>query len=210
MKKFPANAMEVMNSGSQQTHIMNLFHDWFGMINRGYHLTPVGSSDSHDVSRYIVGQGRTYIKGNDRDPGNINVDSAIRNFKKGNVMVSSGLLSKIKVNDQYGPGDMATGSEKIVVTVEVWGPAWAKSDHVSLYANGIKIKEEKIKDDGKPGLKWKKTWEIDSPEHDVFLVALAEGPGSGMPFWPIAKPYQPASLNGPRDLSHHGTGLDRC
>jgi hypothetical protein len=73
------------------------------------------------------------------------------------------------------------------------GPAWTKADHVSLYANGKKIKEEKIEDDGKPGLKWEKTWEIKSPGHDVFLVAIAEGPGSGMPFWPIAKPYQPAS-----------------
>jgi hypothetical protein len=193
MNVFPANSMEVMNSGSQQTHIMNLFHDWFGMINRGYHLTPVGSSDSHDVSRYIVGQGRTYIKGNDNDPANINVDSAIRNFKKGKVLVSAGLLSKIKVNDQYGPGDMAPPSEKISVTVEVWGPAWTKADHVSLYANGKKIKEEKIEDDGRPGLKWQNTWEINLPGHDVFLVAIAGGPGEGMPFWPIAKPYQPAS-----------------
>jgi hypothetical protein len=193
MNVFPANAMEVLNSGSQQTYLMNLFHDWFGMINRGYHLTPVGSSDSHDVSRYIVGQGRTYIEGNDSDPANINVDSAIQNFKKGNVMVSSGLLAKIKVNDLYDPGDIAPMSEKTAVTLEVWGPAWARADHVSLYANGQKIREERIEDKGKPGLKWKKTWEVNLREHDIFLVAIAEGPGGGMPFWPLAKPYQPAS-----------------
>ena len=193
MNVFPANAMEVMNSGSQQTHIMNLFHDWFGMINRGYHLTPVGSSDSHDVSRYIVGQGRTYIKGNDTDPSSINVDAAIQNFKKGNVIVSSGLMAKIKVNDQYGPGDLAPTSEKTTVTLEVWGPSWARADNVSLYANGHKMREERIEDNGKAGLKWKKTWDVNVSGHDVFLVVIAEGPGSGMPFWPLAKPYQPAS-----------------
>lgn len=191
--KFPANAMEVINSGSQQTKIMNLFNDWFGMVNRGYNLTPVGSSDSHDVSRYIVGQGRTYIKGNDNQPGKIDVDSAIRNFKEGKVMVSLGLMSKIKVNDQYGPGDVAPGSEEIDVTVEVWGPAWAKADRITLYANGKKIQEAKIPGEAKPGLKWKNTWKIPAPGHDVFLVAIAEGPGHGMPFWPIAKPYQPES-----------------
>ncbi len=193
MNTFPANAMEVMNSGSQQTHIMNLFHDWFGMLNRGFDLTPVGSSDSHDVSRYIVGQGRTYIKGNDTDPANINVDSVVTNFKKGKVMVSSGLLAKIKVNDNYGPGDLAPASEKIAVTIEVWGPSWAKADHVSLYANGKKIWEEKIDVNRNAGLKWKKTLDFDSLKRDVFFAAIAEGPGTGIRFWPLAKPYQPAS-----------------
>ena len=40
---FPANAMEVMNSGSQQKNIMQLFYDWFGMLNGGRQITPVGS-----------------------------------------------------------------------------------------------------------------------------------------------------------------------
>lgn len=193
IRVFPANAMEVMNSGSQQTNIMNLFYDWFGMLNRGFNVTPVGSSDSHDVSRYIVGQGRTYIKGDDTTPGDINIDSAITNFKSGKVMVSSGLLAKIKVNDNYGPGELAPAAEKISVTLEVWGPSWTKADHVSLYANGTQIRKEKIDDNGKAGLKWKKTMEFDPPAHDVFLVAIAEGPGSGMRFWPLARPYQPAS-----------------
>lgn len=205
MKVFPANAMEVMNSGSQQTYIMNLFHDWFGMLNRGFNLTPVGSSDSHDVSRYIVGQGRTYIKGDDINPANINVDSAVTNFKEGKVMVSSGLLAKIKVNDKYGPGDLAPASEKIVISVEVWGPAWTRADHVSIYANGKKIWDEKIDANRNAGLKWKKTLDFESPAHDVFFAAIAEGPGSGMRFWPLARPYQPATLEWtPRVISTTG------
>lgn len=63
-----ANAMEVVNSGAQQTDMMRLCHDWLTMLNRGTFLTPVGSSDSHDVSRFIIGQGRTYIRC--RDAGN--------------------------------------------------------------------------------------------------------------------------------------------
>ena len=67
--ELPANAMEVVNSGAQQTDVMRLVRDWFGLLNRGRVLTPVGSSDSHDVSRYIVGQGRTYIRCKDDRPG---------------------------------------------------------------------------------------------------------------------------------------------
>jgi hypothetical protein len=190
---FPANAMELINSGSQQTHIMNLFYDWFGMLNRGFVITPVGSSDSHDVSRYIVGQGRTYIHGDDSDAANINVESAIKNFKEGRVLVSMGLMAKLIVNDKYGPGDIVPASRNVNVTVEVWGPAWSKADRVSLYANGVRVQTKKIIDLGKPGMKSKSTWAIPLPKHDIFLVAIAEGPGDGMPFWSIAKPYQPAS-----------------
>ena len=61
--------MEVVNSGAQQTDVMRPFRDWFGLLNHGLALTPVGASDSHDVSRYIVGQGRTYIRCQSDQPG---------------------------------------------------------------------------------------------------------------------------------------------
>ncbi len=141
---FPANAMEVINSGSQQTNFMNLYNDWFGMLNHGVYLTPVGSSDSHDVSRYIVGQGRTYIQANDNDPGKIDVDAAIKNFRDGKVMVSLGLLTKIMVNDQYGAGDLVPLSDKLTVAVEVHGPGMGKSRSCESFSNGKKIREAKI------------------------------------------------------------------
>ena len=190
---FPANAMEVINSGSQQSNFMNLYHDWFGMLNHGVFLTPAGSSDSHDVSRYIVGQGRTYIQSDNADPGSIDVDAAIVNFRDGKVMVSLGLMTKIIVNDRYGPGELVPFSNRNTVTVEVHGPAWVRADRVSLFVNGKKIKEAKIRGSAAGGLKWKETWDIPLPKHDIYLVAIAEGPGYGMPYWPIAKPYQPAS-----------------
>jgi hypothetical protein len=189
---FPANAMEVMNSGSQQTDIMKLFEQWMGMLNGGHVLTPVGSSDSHDVSRYIVGQGRTYIKMNDEDPGKLNVEEAVKSFLDGHVMVSCGLLTKISVGNKYGPGDFAKGKKKIDVHVSVEGPSWSKADHVALYMNGSRIRESAITLSNKI-TKWEGNWQVDIPSHDVYLVAIATGPGDNIPFWPIEKPYQPAS-----------------
>ncbi|MGH7128705.1 MAG: CehA/McbA family metallohydrolase, partial [Planctomycetaceae bacterium] len=85
-----ANAMEIINSGATQTDPMRLVHDWMAMLNRGRFLTPVGASDSHDVARHFVGQGRTYIRCDDRDPGHIDVEQAVSNFLQGRVMVSYG------------------------------------------------------------------------------------------------------------------------
>jgi len=68
--------MEVVNSGVTQTNIMQLFLDWMGLLNANYKIMPVGCSDSHDVGRHFVGQGRTYTCCDGRDPGNIDVIGA--------------------------------------------------------------------------------------------------------------------------------------
>ena len=49
--------MEVINSGATQNDPMQLYRDWFGMLNRGHMLTPIGASDSHTVLTYICRAG---------------------------------------------------------------------------------------------------------------------------------------------------------
>jgi hypothetical protein len=192
--KFPANAIEVINSGATQSDIMQLYNDWFGLLNRGYSVTPVGSTDTHTVSRYLLGQARTYIKTGDKDPAKIDVANAIDQFTKGKVMVSYGLLTELIVNKTYQSGDTVQVSGKeISVSIHVSGPGWTTADRVALYANGKKIKEVKISNGKKAGLKWSETWNIPVPKQDVHLVAIADGPGDVGPFWQIAKPYQPTS-----------------
>ena len=191
--ELPANAMEVVNSGAQQTDVLRPVRDWFGMLNRGAMLTPVGSSDSHDVSRYIVGQGRTYIRCKDDRPGEIDVADAVKNFLAGRVLVSCGLLAEITVDGKHGPGDLAPAGDEVKIAVRVLGPAWASADRVELYANGVKVREAAIADNGKPGVKWAGEWELPRPKHDVHLVAVATGPGVSALHWPIGKPYQPTS-----------------
>lgn len=191
--EFFPNAMEVINSGSQQTDQYELMRDWFGMLNHGHFITPVGSSDSHDVSRFIVGQARTYIRCNDDDPGNIDVEEAVQNFIEGNVLVSFGLLAEIEINDAYGPGELAPASDEVTIAVKVSGPSWATAERVRLFANGKMIREAKITNARAGGLKWNETWNLTLPPQDIFLVAVADGPAPPQPFWPIAKPYQPTT-----------------
>jgi hypothetical protein len=188
-----ANAMEVINSGSQQSDWMQLFYDWMHLLNAGFKITPIGSGDSHDVSRFIVGQGRTYIQCNDSVPGSITVIDAVENLVAGKVMVSCGLLTSIKVNGKFGPGETAPGLENSSVGIEVSGPGWTSAQKISLYINGEKYKEELINDRNVGGVKWKGTWTLPKLNHDYHVVAIAEGPGKHMIFWPLAKPYQPSS-----------------
>jgi hypothetical protein len=190
--KLPANAMEVVNSGALQSDPMLLFHDWFGMMNRGIILTPIGASDSHDVSRYLVGQARTYTKSSGND-NTTNSNEVMANFKKGSVMVSFGLLPKIVVNKKYGPGELVPRSNQIVLDIEVDGPGWINAERLSLYVNGVKTREQKIAKGNGSGIKWKGQWKLPNTKQDVFVVVIAEGAGRYLPYWPIVKPYQPVS-----------------
>lgn len=204
-RSYGFNAMEVVNSGAIQTDSMVLFADWCGLINRGLSVTPVGSSDSHDVSRFIVGQGRTYIACDDSNVAAIPIDTAIEKFLQGRVIVSYGLLTRLTVTqsgdgETYGTGDLVSvrnNANEIAVTVEVHGPAWTQSETVALFVCGNRRFESKLTPSSTPGtsLKGTVTWKIPRAElhHDIWLTALATGPGITQPYWPTAKPYQPDS-----------------
>ncbi len=192
------NAMEVINSGATQTDPLRLVRDWMALLNRGYSVTPIGSSDSHDVARYVVGQGRTYIRLDDRDPGNLDLEAAVANFLQGRILVSYGLLAEMTVCGKYTCGDLAAPArEEIVVAIRVFGPHWTTANEVRLYSNGQLIREEQVvpaKVRSLPtGVQWQGTWKMPRPKHDIHLVAVALGNGIDGPYWPTAKPYQPAS-----------------
>jgi hypothetical protein len=189
----PANAMEVINSGAVMTDALALPGDWMGLLNRGVMLTPIGSSDSHDVSRYIVGQGRTYVRCDDRNPGRIEVSQAIASIRRGQVTVSYGLFVGLDVQGK-GPGETVSVSNELPVRIRVQGPGWTQARRVALYVDGKTVLEEEITTGTRPGVKWEKTWRLPRPAHDVHLVAIAIGPGISAPYWPTAKPYQPTSI----------------
>jgi hypothetical protein len=190
----PANAMEVINSGAVMTDALALSRDWMALLNRGLMLAPIGSSDSHDVSRYIVGQGRTYVRCDDRDPGRLDVSEAVGSVRRARVTVSYGLFVDVDVEGK-GPGDLLrlTPAKDLAVRIRVKGPGWTRARRVALYANGENVREEEIAAGTGRGLKWEKTWRVPRPAHDVHLVVIATGPGVSSPYWPTAKPYQPTS-----------------
>jgi hypothetical protein len=188
------DAMEVITSGAMQSDIHLLYRDWFALLNRGHRIAAIASSDTHDVNRFILGQGRTYVAAKGADPAKLDLDEVWRSYQEGRLLVSLGLLAQVKVNGKFGVGDLATEiGESIEVEATVFGPAWAQADRVELYANGILIREQKIEDDHRAGEKARVTWKIAKPAHDVHLVVIATGPGVTEPFWEIPRPYQPTS-----------------
>lgn len=187
------DAMEVVTSAAMQSDIMQLYRDWFALLNRGHRLTAIASSDTHDVARFILGHARSYVACADGDLANIDVNAACESFLRGRVLVSMGLLTQMTVDDKFTTGDLATGlGDPIKVTVTVLGPSWTRADRVELFANGVKLREQAIT----PGAQIEKAhiaWSIPRPPHDVHLVAIASGPGVSAPYCETPRPYQPTA-----------------
>jgi hypothetical protein len=191
---FGFDGVELINSGALRSDVMEVFRDWFALLNYGYRVVGVGASDSHDLSRFIVAQGRTYIEVNDEDPAAINVTNALDNLRRGKALVSLGLITKIKVAEKFGPGDLATNlPPEIRVRVTVLGPSWAEADRVELYANGVPVQRESLVDTLGRVEKANAEWTLPRSRHDYHLIAIASGPGIKSPHWAIPKPYQPNS-----------------
>jgi len=191
-----ANLIEVVNSGTTQTDGLQLFQDWFGLLNRGLRIAPVGTSDSHDVARHFVGHARTYVRCDDRDAGAIPLDEFYQSLAAGRVLVSYGLLADLQIADRYSAGDLVPAATPLRVRLRVLGPHWATASKVTLYADGVPIREFKIDalSTGLPtGVKWEHEFTLERPGHDAFLAAIAVGPGIREPYWPTPKPYQPTS-----------------
>ncbi|MBK8036397.1 MAG: CehA/McbA family metallohydrolase [Verrucomicrobiaceae bacterium] len=188
------DAMEVITSAAMQSDIHLLFRDWFALLNRGHRIAAIASSDSHDVNRFILGQGRTYVAAKDDRPSGLDLDEIWRSYHEGRLLVSLGLLTTLKVDERFGIGDLATGLGSTVrVEIRVHGPSWVQADHLALYANGLLIREEKLSANHQPGEKAKVVWDVPKPTHDMHLIAIATGPGITEAFWEIPRPYQPSS-----------------
>lgn len=190
------DAMEVINSSAQQVELMQLIRDWFAHLDRGLDVTPVGSSDGHDVNRYIVGQGRTYIRGDDSDPSALAVDRLSDRLRSGRVTVSEGLFAEIEVEDGAGPGTITSADGTVSVRAKIQGPGWVRARSAALFLNGRKIREVELPPEAgaRSGVKWAHTWTLSPMAHDGYLVLVTRGPGVRAPFWPIPKPYQHTSI----------------
>ena len=179
-RELKANAMELINSGAQQTDPMQLVHDWFALLRSGHKITGIGSSDSHTVNFAIPGQGRTYLPVADFDVGKIDVDAAIDSLLEGHGAVSFGLLSLLEIL-----GDS--------VTVSVHGPSWTSVSEIVIYRNGESIHTIKPLGKNRAGLKEEVVFSLEELQAKPgdFLCAVATGPGIADGWWRMMPPYQP-------------------
>ncbi len=212
------DGMEVVTSAAMQSDWMKPFRDWFALLNRGSRVTGIGSSDTHDVDRYILGQGRTYLALDDRHPEALSIEDACRSLTDGRASISMGLFCEAWI-DGKGMGETVSGKPaEPSIRVRVQSPSWIRADRVEVFANGEWVTGQALARRGRGPGRWDVTLPLPPSIQDQWIVAIASGPGVREPYWPSPRPYQPTrpdweprviGANNPIRVDRDGDGVWR-
>jgi hypothetical protein len=151
------NSLEVWNGFSASdtdgdgvreiTKLDIVMRDWFNFLSFGKELTPIGSSDTHDVVVEHMGMPRTMVRVSDDSASAIESGTTLTREILDNLARSSGALTDVVVTD--GPhismsvaGDArplgkvidGTGGS-VEITIDIQSADWAHFDTVEFFAN---------------------------------------------------------------------------
>lgn len=203
---FGADATELVNSTQLLDDPLLLFRDWFALLNGGVRVFAVGSSDSHTVDD-PVGQGRTYVRSTTDDPTAIDVDATCEALRNGKTSIALGLFTTIRVNETASSGDLLrrASGETVEARIRVASAHWFTPRELIVFVNGKAVERRAL--DATPGRAFDATTTVSMPwpEHDAWLVAVAQGGGSGGAWWPMQQDYSLGATN-PVFLDADGDG----
>lgn len=203
----PYDAVELINSQTEEDRPMVLFDDWFALLNRGERLVAVASSDSHTVGG-VVGMGRTYVQSSSDDPAAIDVDEACDSFLAGRTSLSMGFFVDALVDGRHGLGALVpVGAEGTVdLSITVRSASWIEPEEAMVVVNGLTVAELEV-----PALGGEPTdldlglADLALPAHDAWLVVVVRGAGIEGRHWPALNDYTLAATN-PIYLDRDGDG----
>jgi len=201
------DAIELVNSDTEELDPLFLFHDWFALLNRGETICAVGSSDSHTVGS-PVGQGRTYIPSATDDPAAIDLQSAFKNIKTGRTSIGMGIFADVTVDGIFTMGDLVPVVDRTIeVSLRIAAPSWVTPEQVLLFIDGVQVSEASVPTtEGLPtDIRLEYPMKLDGG-HDAWLVCVVIGPGISAPYWKTLNNYTLAATN-PVFLDVDGDGL---
>ncbi|MFZ2052885.1 MAG: CehA/McbA family metallohydrolase [Candidatus Aminicenantales bacterium] len=129
--------LEVLNGPYYYSSNQAAIEDWFHLLNRGYAVPIVGSSDSHGIDREEPGYSRTYVYFPDEKRTPFDQKAFIAALKKGRSFVTNGPLIAFGANGHQAPGDLVEAKTgKVDISLRVWGAPWVDMEEVRLILNG--------------------------------------------------------------------------
>ncbi|MEW5900753.1 MAG: CehA/McbA family metallohydrolase [Acidobacteriota bacterium] len=129
--------LEVLNGPYFYSSNKDAVEDWFHLLNRGYYFAIVGSSDAHGIDRGEPGYSRTYVDYSGGQAARLDTRAFLQALKKGRSFVTNGPVVALKVNGQFGPGDLTKAAGgKVAISLEVRSAPWVAVDEVRLVFNG--------------------------------------------------------------------------
>jgi len=190
----PYDAVELINSDTEESDPMQLFRDWFALLNRGERLTAVGSSDSHTVG-VMVGGGRTYLASATDDPAAIDVEDAAASLVAGRSSIAMGIFSTVDVNGGSMGALVRPRDGRVEVKLRVAAPSWIRPRVASVFLNGTLVAELEVAK-GEGATDATLTTSLESRwDADAWLVCVVQGDGVEGPGFPLRNGYTLSATN---------------
>jgi hypothetical protein len=131
------DVMEAMNGTSFNEANRKSVEDWFHLVNRGYPIRVVGSSDAHGVDGDETGYSRTYVLYEGPQASSLDQAALVAAIKKGRAFVSNGPLVAVRANRKATFGDMVKADKgRVDLDITVFGAPWLDVAEVRLVVNG--------------------------------------------------------------------------
>ena len=119
---------------------------WFTMLDRGLRPTGMGTSDSHHLLGDEPGYARTllYVGPGKDVPGGTSRDDVIEAIRQHRTITTNAPFLELTIGDHRIGDTIAVPGGSVDVAIRVRAPAWAKVDHLVLYANSQVVADQAI------------------------------------------------------------------
>lgn len=131
------DVMEAMNGARFGQDNDDAIEDWFHLLNRGYPIRIVATSDAHGTDGGETGYARTYALLPGPEKGAVDEAALVAALKKGRAFVSNGPIVTVRANGRATFGDLVKAKRgRVDLDIAVTGAPWLDVAEVRLVVNG--------------------------------------------------------------------------
>jgi hypothetical protein len=180
-----ADAVELINSGDINTSMNQVLIDWFSLLNEGYPIAGVSTSDSHTSGN--PGECRSWVFVDADAPRDIEVSDWVSAIKGQRVVTGCGPFVTATIGDTQ-VGQTATGAGPHTLAIRAQAPGWMPVDWVRVIVNGAVVDQINLDPrDGAP-LDFSTDFILPQQTGDYWVVVLAGAPDKTMaPVYPATR-----------------------
>ena len=150
------DVMEAMNGAKFDEANRKSVEDWFHLLNRGYPIRIVGSSDAHGIDGGETGYSRTYVLYDGPPARGLDRTALFAAIKKGRAIVSNGPIVSVRANRGATFGDTVKANKgRVDLDITVAGAPWLDVSEVRLVVNGERRPPLPMKEMGRGTLKFR-------------------------------------------------------
>ena len=176
------DVMEALNGARFEGDNRRSIEDWFHLVNRGYPIRIVASSDAHGVDGGETGYARTYVLMTEPVAGALDEKALVAALKRGRAFVSNGPVVAVRAGGKATFGDMVAAKKgRVDLDIKVTGAPWLDVSEVRLVVNGERRPPLTIKGADGRTVKFRDRVRVDMPADGWVAVEVL----GGRPLYPL-------------------------